>query len=162
MKNKKFFYVTIFSSICLFSCNKDSYDFLNLKRNNPIDEKYNMQDEIAIKFSDYVVDYDDNHDRIINKGETIYIIVNLKNAGEKNADGVKASFSTTSPYISFISLPVSIYYGEISANSKKYSYLKFTVANDVPINTKITFDITIEDGSNHSWKDSFSISVDPS
>ena len=161
MKFLKVLCVTIFSCICLFACNKDNYDFLNLRRDNPLDEKNNMQDGIVIKFNDYTIDYEDNHDRIINTGETVYIVVNLKNSGEKNACEVKASFSTISSYISFISLPVSIYYGDISANSKKYSYLKFTVANDIPINTKITFDITIEDAASHSWKDNFNIIVDP-
>lgn len=155
MKSLKYF--LFLNCICLISC-EDVDSNLNLKRNNPLDEYYNMQDGISIQFEDYFVYDDDNCDDIINKGETIEMYVHLTNTGKNIADKVKVSFSTTSPYISSIS-----YYNSdlFLPNTTTTCYLCFTVANNIPVNTKITFDINIKHGSNHSWKDSFNIIVDP-
>ena len=163
---------------CLFllSCDKMDFDnFPNLKRNNPLDGKNNSNTVkgVSIKFDSYSVVYDNNSDEIVNKGETVYLFVNLKNNGSRNSNNIKATFTSSSSYISGLTPTSQVDYGSISAGSiQSYgngeyattpsydSYtVKFTVSNTTPSNTKIPITITITDESGNTWTDSFEVVV---
>jgi len=117
MKTAKYILLAIMAVSVFTAC--DKYEFLNLKRDNPLDGKNNanMQNGVAIKFDSYYVYSDNNGDKIVNKGETVKLNIALKNTGTSNATAVKATFSTTSQYVSGFSPTSAINYGNISAGS---------------------------------------------
>ena len=169
---KYFIFITIML-LSLTACEK--FDFMNLKRDNPLDEKNdankgndaNKKGGYAIKFNDFHVYSDNNGDKIINKGETVKLNVALKNNGTSDAKGVKVKFSTTSQYLSGFSPTSQTEYGYIMAGSIKwyndspYSdwVIQFTVSNTTPDNTQIPINIAIEDESGNTWTSSFNITV---
>jgi hypothetical protein len=155
----------------------------DLDRDNPLDEKNNPtkgggnstpQNDVKIKFDSYCIYSDNNNDGTINNGETVGLKVSLKNTGSSAAKSVKATFSTTSSYVSGFSPTTQINYGDISANGIKWadytgsnnttgSYLEytiqFTVSNTAPANTQIPIAIIIVDESNNTWTSDFNITV---
>ncbi|MDR2408349.1 MAG: hypothetical protein LBE13_09615, partial [Bacteroidales bacterium] len=102
---------------------------------------------VNIIYNSYSIVSDNNNDDIINKGETVYLSVILKNNGTSTAKSVKATFSTTSSYVSSFTPIRQISYGDISAGSTQsgsYNYvsggggyytIQFTVSNATPNNT---------------------------
>jgi hypothetical protein len=93
-----------------------------------------------ITYNNYSVVSDNNGDGIVNKGEAVSLNVSLKNTGTSAAKSVKATFSTTSPYVSAFTPTTQLNYGNISADGTvwkdNYSYsngyaIKFTVSNEV-------------------------------
>lgn len=164
MQKIQFLIITIL--VCFYSCDK-----LMLKRDNPLDEKnnMNMHEGVVIKYDNYYVYSDNNNDKKINKGETVKLNVSLKNVGLSNATGVKATFSTNSPYIINLTPTTPVNYHNIPSNTVhwygsteyyyNYSAITFKVSNATPINTQIPFDITIEDGNGNTWTDQFTIIV---
>ena len=168
MKIAKYILLAIMAVGVLTAC--DKYEFLNLKRDNPLDGKNNenMQGGVAIKFDSYYVYSDNNNDKIVNKGETVKLNIGLKNTGTSNATAVKATFSTTSSYVSGFSPTSAVNYGNISAgstawkgSSQYYDYaIQFTVSNTTPDNTKIPINISIVDENGNTWTDSFDVTVE--
>jgi len=69
MKTLKYIFIVIIGSFVFTAC--EDYEFLNLKRDNPLDGKNNanMQDGVAIKFDSYNIYSDNNNDGVINKGK---------------------------------------------------------------------------------------------
>ena len=123
-----------------------------------------------IQYSKYVVTYDNNHDGIINKGETVYLQLYLKNVGSSTAKGVSATMTTTSSYISGFSPTSSNSFGDMTPNSQAYASYgydpnyndyswKFTVSSSTPVGTSITFNFAITDGQSNAWSSSFAITV---
>ena len=123
-----------------------------------------------IIFSKFAITYDNNRDGIIDKGETVYLRVYLKNTGSSQANSVQAKFSTTSSYISGLSPTSNIDYGNLSAGSENYgstdydpgySYytIKFTVSNTTPANSNISFSINIQDAETNTWNQNFNVNV---
>ncbi len=124
-----------------------------------------------ITYSKYSVAYDNNNDGKVNKGETVYLLVNLINSGSSTSNSVKATFSTTSSFVSLFSPTTQVSYGNISSGSTTYgdfgnapnynSYtIKFTVSNTTPINTQIPISINITDESGNVWTSSFNVLVE--
>ena len=163
---KYFIFITIML-LSLTACEK--FDFMNLKRDNPLDEKNdaNKKGGVYLVFNDVYVYSDNNGDKIINKGETVKLNVALKNNGISDAKGVKVKFSTTSQYLSGFSPTNQTDYGVISAESIKwYNYsqysdwvIQFTVSNTTPDNTQIPINIAIEDDNGNAWTSSFNVTV---
>ena len=120
-----------------------------------------------ITYGSFYVYSDNNGDKIVNKGETVRLNVSLQNTGSSTANGVKATFSTTSSYVSGFSPTSQISYGNISAGAtvwKGYSQysdyaIQFTVSNSTPANTNIPISINITDESGNSWTASFNVTV---
>ena len=170
MKTVKYILIATISSLVFTAC--EDIEFLNLKRDNPLDGKNNenLQGGVALKFDSYYVYSDNNNDKIVNKGETVRLNVSLKNTGSSTANGVKATFSTTSQYVSGFLPTSAISYGNISAGStvwkegrasQYYDYaIQFTVSNTTPANTNIPISITITDGSGNTWTSSFNVTVE--
>jgi uncharacterized protein (DUF302 family) len=121
-----------------------------------------------ITYDKYSVYSDNNEDRIINKGETVGLQVWLKNTGTSTAKGVKATFSTSSTYVSSFTPTAQISYGDISAgNSKMVDYIgyatnytiRFTISSSTPADTQIPINISITDESGNTWTESFNVTV---
>ena len=133
----------IFFAITFIGCEK-----MDLPRDNPNDKN---QNGIALTFSRYVVNLDDNNDKIINAGETIYLIIYLKNEGQLNANGVKASIFTNSPFISDLSPTTDVGYtsggtNTIVPNEERYGFASrspviHTLKFKVDINTTHSVDV---------------------
>ena len=71
---RKIFFILI-AGLCLTACTEfDNIEFLNLKRDNPLDGKNNsdLKGGIDLKFDTYSVYKDNNNDEIINKGDPKY------------------------------------------------------------------------------------------
>jgi len=118
-----------------------------------------------IAYGTYYVYSDNNGDKIINKGETVGLQINLKNEGTSAVNGVMAAFSTTSPYVSNFTPSTYINYGNISgggsytATANTGYTIRFIVSNTAPAGTQIPIDINIKDGSGNTWTDSFTVTV---
>ena len=91
--------------------------------------------------------------------------LSLKNTGTSIARAVKATFSTSSSYVSNLTPTTQVSYGDISANSVKwyqyesYYVIQFTVSSNTPANTTIPFSISIVDESGNTWSTNFNVTV---
>jgi DNA-directed RNA polymerase subunit E'/Rpb7 len=128
-----------------------------------------------IAYNSYSIHYDDNGDKIINKGETVQLKVSLKNIGTSTANSIKATFTTNSSYISDFSPTGQISYGDIFADgiiwadyngavyfSESYMYtytIRFTVSNTTPVGTQIPINISMVDENNNTWTSGFNVTV---
>jgi len=174
MKTIKYILLVIGSSLFLIGCQK----WETLKRDNPLDGKNevneNTNGEVALNFNSYSIYSDNNGDKIVNPGETIRMRISLKNTGSSTAKNVKATFSTTSSYISVFSSTSQITYGDISANGVKWASnyginseyesgvnytIEFTVSNSAPAGTQIQINLSMVDESGNTWTDSFTVPV---
>ena len=139
----------------------------------------------TIVFADYrIIDDTDisdsnNGDRVINKGETIWMDIAIHNTGKKIFTGVNAKLSTDSKYVTFVKDPVHEY-DKIQGGYYKNSYTsddaplssnqyllydkqtpyKFTISKNCPAGTVIPFIMTITDDNGNIWTDSFNITVE--
>ena len=114
-----------------------------------------------ITYDSSTIVYDDNHDGIINRGETAYLDVSLKNTGNSKSLGVNATFSTNSSDITGLKPQTAISYGDISAGQSIIgnSNISFKVSSAAPLNTPIPINILITDASGNTWTSSFTIIV---
>lgn len=173
MKNIKNIILFLLCSTFFISC--DEIEFLNLKRDNPLD--IDIQEGIVIGFNSFVVSKDDNNDKVVNRGETIELKVSLKNTGGKDAKAVKATFSTTSPHVNGFTPTSQVDYGDLPVyftekwadyqgnkgmyeNHAKYYTVKFKVSDTAPVNRTIPIDIKIIDGSGNTWSSSFEVEIE--
>ncbi|MDR0612731.1 MAG: hypothetical protein LBG45_04515 [Dysgonamonadaceae bacterium] len=179
METVKHIFLAIIGSLVFIAC--DEYEFLNLKRDNPLDGKYNAGggntsgSAAAPNFNSYSVYSDNNNDKVINKGETIELQILLKITGASTAKGIKATFSTASEYVSGFTPISQINYGDISVSGIKwanylgynseyaayvnYYTVKFSVSNTAPNNTVIPISIDIVDENGNTWTSSFNVYV---
>ncbi len=90
-------------------------------------------------------------------GEPITIDVVLQNVGAASASGVNASISTTDSYVTITDNTQS--WGTIANgfSATQNNAFTFTVANQVPDQHLVAFDITITDNSSHTWTGTFSV-----
>lgn len=146
-----------------------------LERDNPLDNKNTVTNSTTtpgpnIKFSKYEVYADNNGDQQVNKGEAIKLKVFLKNTGSTKANQVTAVISCASSYISALSPVSSVSYydssynnyidsGEEGSPTSPSSYLSFNVSNNTPNGTIISFTLTITDDLNHTWTETFAVTV---
>lgn len=117
-----------------------------------------------IIFSRYEVYDDDNHDKCINKGETIQLRVWLRNNGTQDVSNVTSILRTIDPYIN-ISDNLG-YYSTITkrSESKDFGGLPYThefiISENTPQNHLIEFSLNIRDEHNNEWSDTFQIKVE--
>jgi hypothetical protein len=86
--------------------------------NNTWTESFNVTVSATgavVAYHSHSIVSDNNSDGIANKGEIIYLRVYLANNGSSTAKGVKATFATTSSYVSGLSPTTAISYSGISA-----------------------------------------------
>jgi len=100
-----------------------------------------------------------NDNGIVNAGETIELVVTLKNVGVDPAYGVTATLSSPSARISL--LDDSEAYGDIPAGGTAVcgDDYGFSVESDTPDGEVIPFTLTIQDAARTIWESSFSIVV---
>jgi len=116
-------------------------------------------DGAYVIFNQNVVHDDDgNGNGQIDFGETILLDIALKNVGNENADDVSASITTESPYITITQNSAD--FGNIPAGEifMLENVFAFEVSDDIPDNTAIAFDITMNSGD-ESWTSSFSLNA---
>ena len=84
----------------------------NLSRDNPNDASNTAQivEGVSLQYGEHIIVDDDNGDGIINKDETVYLKVFIKNNGSSDAKDVKATISTTNSYISQLSPTTEVDY----------------------------------------------------
>jgi len=140
-----------------------------LERGNPLDNP-NTKARIVFENKETIT---------VNVGKETEIRkkIYLKNTGYSAANGVKATFFTTSSFITPISpdtWPTTIDYGNIPAKTNKWvddkgiehSYawtllytIRFSVSSKTPKDTQIPINISIVDDSGSRWIDSFNVLV---
>jgi hypothetical protein len=124
--------------------------------------------EMAYDKYTVVADYDG--DKKVEKGEQVYLQVFLKNIGSGAANSVKATFSSSSSYISGLSPTAQIDYGNFTGGQSKYGQggydfsvyytIMFTVSSSATAGTQIPINISIVDGSSNTWSESFNVKVE--
>ena len=126
----------------------------------------------SLSVQNYDVTSDNNNDGVVNKGETVKLLVRLGNTGSSRVNKVKGTITCSNSYVSNLtnSGPHSYYmygstaydyinagtYGSLSSSS---SYLGFDVSSSTPDGTVLIFNVTITDESNNTWVDSFTVTV---
>jgi len=114
---------------------------------------------------------DDNYDDILNQGETVTIVVWLRNDGTSRANGVTAELSTTSQDVEELVWTEAAWgtisagqegYGECNQQgcSSTYTY-SFKVKQGAAVGTAIPFTLAIADAQGNTWDESFTMTVEP-
>ena len=161
MKSIKYMVLTVIGSMFLTTCQRIE----TLKRDNPLD---NPNTKARIEFNGYKGN--------IRLGIVTEMKISLKNAGKSTAYGVKATYSTTSSYVTTFYTPpwpTTISYGNISSNTVKWvdhngnnnenfptPTVSFSVSNTTPKGTQIPINISIVDDNGNRWTDSFYVPVE--
>ena len=160
---KKIIFLSTFLILLIASCK-----IPDLPRNNKLDEYNNPKvyiNGILLKYDTYLINSDNNADRTVNRGEKIKLNVKLKNIGTNKAESVKATFSSTSEYITGFNSKENIVYGNINPGSSKYynssidNVIEFNVKSTTPDNTIIPINVTMVDGSGNTWTSIFNLTV---
>ena len=99
-----------------------------------------------------------NNNGLMDYAETNKLNVSLKNVGVQQATAVNATLSTTSPYVTITDN--TELFGNIDPNATvtKTDAFTYTVANNVPDQTVVSFAIAATSGAN-TWNSSFSITA---
>jgi len=149
----------------------------DLARDNPLDG-LEPGAGISVKYSSHNVVSDDNNDKKVNRGETVYLKVNLKNEGTRTAKNVKAAFTANDDFTLrnltvYPAYPLSVDYGDIPAGKEQdishgtvgdisgsnYT-IRFLVDQSIPVGARIEINISVVDGSLNEWYSSFSVKVE--
>ena len=101
-----------------------------------------------------------NDDQLINPGEVIELIVELKNYGTQATNSVSAVISTETEFITITDDYEE--YGNIlpGGTSVCYDDFGFSVPSDVLGGSEIVFNLDIEDDDNNQWNDNIFLMVD--
>jgi hypothetical protein len=129
----------------------------------------------VVNFSRFKVAEDNNADQVVNKGESVKLLLYLKNNGSSKVNKVKATVSTNSPYVTGLSPTSQLSFDngfsdyDISPGSEAYAAtgyasssaysIGFNASNTTPSGTNITFNINITDESSNNWTDAFTITI---
>lgn len=127
--------------------------------------KVSLQDEIIIipASGPYVIHIQNSATEIVgnNDGdfdfdEELFLNVLLQNMGVANAHQLQATLSCTDPFITINQSNST--YNDLNAGAfaSQNSAFRIKIADDVPDNHLVTFDITVVDANNNSWTSSFS------
>ncbi|MDR1793635.1 MAG: hypothetical protein LBR36_09425 [Bacteroidales bacterium] len=171
MKILKFILIAIIGGLTLTAC--EEFDFLTLKRDNPLDNK--NKDRVVSDSTDTVADnssiavvyakYEVFGREQLYDAARIYLTVYLKNNGTKTAKDVRATFSTTSQHVTDLMGNMVVSYGDIEPNTSQaptspYPFsIGILVPSSTPTNTAIPFNINIVDANNNTCTSNFSAIV---
>ncbi|MEA2095698.1 MAG: M14 family zinc carboxypeptidase [Candidatus Cloacimonadota bacterium] len=98
---------------------------------------------VYIAFLGYEIDeMIGNNNGFIDPGETIDMLVTIRNNGSQLAEDVDGLLSTTSPYITMNN--GDIYFGDLAAGQEVSGIFTFTVDISTPIGELLLFDLAIE------------------
>ncbi len=100
-----------------------------------------------------------NGNAVANAGETVELVVTLKNVGVDPAYGVTATLSSGSSRVTL--LDDTEEYGDIPASGTAQCLddYDFEIASDTPDGEVITFTLTISDSSRETWESNFGVTV---
>lgn len=119
------------------------------------------QTQAIIVYSLYEVTSDNNSNGNLDPGESIRMLIYLKNTGTDKAKGVRAVLSTEDSYVN-IGLNNYAEYGDLAPNQEAaplWSYYSFQLSSSTPHGHLIDFNLDIGDGNGNSWPDTFSVPV---
>lgn len=129
-------------------------------------------------FGKYEIIDEENNDKKINPGETVYLRVFANNIGSSRANVVKATINSTDSNISNLSPVGTTEYNSgstgvkaITPGGSRYGYagkspgnkdytVKFKVSSNVPKGSSIRFNMNILDQEGNTWNDNFDILVE--
>ncbi|MFC1479096.1 Ig-like domain-containing protein [Planctomycetota bacterium] len=100
-----------------------------------------------------------NDDGLINPGETVDLLVTMRNVGLSSLSGVQALLSTADPYVTVTDN--SALFGDIPARGSVPASDSYTIeiGVDCPTPHTVEFNLSIADSGTGSWTDSFSLMV---
>lgn len=109
----------------------------------PPDGAYIIKDSFVAK--------DENGNDMIDYGENVVFDVTLKNVGNEDSNTATATLTTDSEYVTFVNNIAQV--DAVPANQTLVieDAFEFTVADDIPDNTNITFMLSINDGGDEDW-----------
>lgn len=112
-------------------------------------------DGAYVIFSESVINDEDGNGQI-DFGETIQLDIALKNVGNENAEDVMAVLSCESAYVTITQHNYN--FGTIEAGDliMEEEVFEFEVADDVPNNTRLNFELTMN-SADESWTSSFGL-----
>ncbi|MCB5271238.1 MAG: C25 family cysteine peptidase [Candidatus Cloacimonetes bacterium] len=105
--------------------------------------------------------YLDDPNNVVEPGESVRLGVLLENSGNLVADGITATLSTTSPYVTLENAESEYYPLEAGATGVNRSPFTFEVSQDCPAGHVIPFALRLQSDET-VWNRSFSIQVDSS
>jgi Peptidase family C25/FG-GAP-like repeat len=93
----------------------------------------------------------------LDAGETVGIVMQVKNAGWSNGSSITGTLSTTEPFVSILQSSVS--YGTVSAGAttNTSSAYRISIPANFPDEREIRFKLLIADGSGRRWDEGFSL-----
>lgn len=118
-----------------------------------------------------------NGDNRVNPGETIRLDSAVYNGGFSKVKGLRATFSTTSPYVNIEKEKNTIYYGDLAGYRYRTLYDTFTNSSDIryytnsssmvqmtirswaPVGTVVPMKVVYTDVVGRTWEDEFSFVV---
>ncbi len=98
----------------------------------------------------------------LDAGETVDLLVPLKNEGGSTATGVTATLTTTDPLVAVVTPVVgysAIGSGALVAPASPASGFRISLPYTVADQREVPFFVVITDGSGHSWRDRFQLVV---
>ncbi len=115
----------------------------------------------VIKNSYLIDDSNENNNGEADYCETFNIDITLENVGTETAENVTASLTITDPYVISVSNNENISFGNIEAGSTAVSSGSYTVAvaDSLPDQYKLNFDLVINDDSKATYESGLSITV---
>ena len=120
-----------------------------------------VSDEAYVIYDSYQInDTSGNNNGEADFGETIALDFTLKNVGNYEATNVNATISTVDSYVTISD--ATEYYGQIAAGSTtlRNNAFSFSVADDIPDQHVINFDLEVTGSSNReTWNSFFSVTV---
>ncbi len=155
---------------------KNDIDYFNISLND-LDFNYNYS---IVKFFNYAL-YDstslstkNNYNYKANPGETLYMDMGVQNSGSHAVYNLVATLSSDSNYINIIKnsynygyIPAGYYGSGYDSPSYDYPHLRpssgcfqFSLAQDVPVGTKIPITVIFTDAYSNNWTDTFTITVE--
>lgn len=140
----------ILGVLTITSCNDLIED---LGRNNPLDKKNDefLKNGVALHIESITIEQDDNQDKIINKGEEVYVSIELKNFGEKSAKNVTAEVKSESLFIESIE-PSILNFGDIKSEKKVTSVYSSTPTNSRNFSFKLNVSENLTEEAELSFK----------
>lgn len=100
-----------------------------------------------------------NNNSLADYGEDITLDLTLENVGNIDANNVTATISTTNSYITITD--DTAYFGLITGGTQKTvtNAYTFHVADSIPDQEQVTFDLEVEDDNSNVWLSSFTVTL---
>lgn len=110
-----------------------------------------------VVLNDYFLHDTTNNNGMAEPGEDVFLDMELKNWGSSDAQDVTATLTTEDTYVSLIVEEAA--YGDIAAQDSvmHFNAFQFLVADSIPDQHLVAFNVLIEENTRESWNSSFTI-----